>query len=317
MGAPMGVKNIHVEAENGKLENLQIKDLRDPSHDEYKAGPQDLQKHVDRAASQIGLLEYNDKIYQDILAFDQKSNKLSFLQHMHQLAGNAKGVMKYRMQHGKSSFERYKDHEYERLDTLNVTVLFQIDGKIYWAKNGCARIEFLDAVNQLVQGVENPTVLEAGCGAGLNMYMLNCSNPNLEISGFEYTNARLASAIISLWNSSMRNNLFLADICNMRLDDNSYDVVYTGHVMEQLGQERAEQAIKEAWRVCRRGIVIREPSIHGANAYEKWRMRTLGYCEDLLTVANKLPGAEVLSHQQVKVRPYPATSYQLVVRKKQ
>lgn len=235
---------------------------------------------------------------------------------MYQLAGNAKGILKHKRKHGKSSLSRYENHHYESVRLLRNKGVFKINGGIFKTVKGRARLELINSVNELAEGISNPTVLEAGCGSGLNIYLLSCLNSNLEISGFEYTNARLASGIVNLWHSDIRDNLFLADICQLNLEDNSYDIVYTNHVLEQLGQERAEIALKEVWRVCKHGMVICEPSIHGANLYEQWRMRTLGYCENLVSIAKTFPDAEIIRYKEDDIRYYPNTSHHLVVRKK-
>ncbi|WP_017731522.1 class I SAM-dependent methyltransferase [Nafulsella turpanensis] len=198
---------------------------------------------------------------------------------------------------------------------LQKDILLKHNGKVYKGCNGYQRIELIESVNELCRGIEQPKVLEAGCGSGLNIYLLESLNSQIEIHGFEYTNARIASAIVNLFYSPNLHNLFLADVCNLKIPDNSFDVVYSNHVLEQLGQERAEAALKEMWRVCKKGIVVSEPSIHGANRYEKWRMNTLGYCRDLYSVAKKLPHAKVLVYKEDSYRTYPNTSHHLVVEK--
>ncbi len=295
---------------------IEVKDLRQPSHHEY--GDQvfaEIKKHVHTAIAQNGIRTYDKSIYDFINRQVNDLTKIGLAEHAYQLAGQAKGILKHRYKFGTSTFNRYQHHHYETLDLLKRKGIYKIDNEIYWTTSGTARLELIQSVNELCQGIEKPTVLEAGCGSGLNMYLLNCLNENLKISGFEYTNARLASAIVNLFNSPLRPELFLADICDLKLPDNSIDVMYTNHVMEQLGQTHAEIALKEIWRVCRKGIVVCEPSIHGANLYERWRMKTLGYCEDLQKVAKSLPNSKIIRYEEDKIRYYPNTSNHLVVEK--
>jgi len=114
----------------------------------------------------------------------------------------------------------------------------------------------------------------------LNAYF-NILNPKIQIHGCEYVNSRMASTVVNLHYSDMISNLFMADASDLKLPDNSFDIVYSSHVLEQLGQENAVIALREMWRVCRKGIALTEPSIEGANIYEKWRINTLEYCKDL------------------------------------
>lgn len=302
--------------EKGLKEEIEIKDLRPSSHPENN--PlffEDIQQHIFRAISENGIRDYNGEIFNYIKNEQGNREKVGFFEHLYLLLGQAKGIIKYRLKYGKSTFNRYENFHYETLDLLKGKGLFKIKNQIYWAVKGSARLELINAVNKLCDGIETPKVLEAGCGSGLNIYLLNCLNDKLDIHGFEYTNARFASCLANLWNSEFKENLFLADICNLDLEDNSFDVVYTNHVLEQLGQEKAETALREIWRVCKKGIVVCEPSIHGANIYEKWRMRTMKYCEDLLSIAKTFPNAEILTYKEDDIRYYPNTSYHLILKK--
>ena len=293
---------------------IEIRDLRDVNHLEFE-NFEDIIFHVNNATNQNGLRFHSRHIFNDVYGQRITDKPISLPIHLYHLIGNAKGIVKYRLKHSKSSFSRYKNFKYETLDLLRKDILLKYEGKVYKGSNGLQRVEILESVNDLCKGISNPKVLEVGCGSGVNIYLLNSLNPNIEIHGFEYTNARIASAIVNLFYSAIRNNLFLADACNIRLPDNSFDVVYSNHVLEQLGQDKASVALKEMWRICRKGIVLSEPSVHGANFYEKWRMRTLGYCKDLYSVAKELPDSNVLTYHEDKVRTYPNTSHHLVVEK--
>lgn len=298
------------------FEEVEIKDLRNPAHPEYSSSfYEDIQKHIIQAISQNGISNSDASIYDYVQNARNDLIELGFFEHQYHLLGQAKGILKFRLKHGKSTYNRYQKHRYETLDVLKRKGLFKIQNKIYWAVNGTARLELINSVNTLCRDITHPSVLEAGCGSGLNIYLLNKLNRKLNIHGFEYTNARIASALVNLWDSKIKNNLFLADICDLNIDDNSYDVVYTNHVLEQLGQDKAEMALKEIWRVCKKGFVICEPTIHGANNYEKWRMKTLGYCEDLISMVKTFKDAEILAYKEDDIRYYPNTSYTLIVRK--
>jgi ubiquinone/menaquinone biosynthesis C-methylase UbiE len=292
---------------------IELKDLRNKQHPEFE-DYSDINNHIKEAIKQNGLRYYGLSIFEKV--YEQNLTvRLGLYQHLYHLLGGAKGVIKFRIKHSISSLSRYKNHNYEALDLLDKDVLLKYKGKVYKGCNGLQRIELIESVSKLCNGLERPKVLEVGCGSGLNIYLLNSLNPEIVIHGFEYTNSRIASAIINLFYSPICKNLFLADICELKIPDDTYDVVYSNHVLEQLGQRNAEKALNEMWRVCKKGIVLSEPSIHGANIYEKWRMKILGYCEDLYTPAKKLPNSKILVYKEDNYRTYPNTSHHLVVEK--
>lgn len=298
--------------ESIKKVELSVKDLRCNNHAEFNDFD-DLQKHINNAINSNGIRYYSSYLFETIYNKKPELEKIGLINHMYQLIGGAKGTLKYRFKHSKSTLSRYINFNYETLDLLRAKILLKHKGKIYKGYNGYQRIEVINSVNLLCKDIENPIVLEAGCGSGLNMYLLNTLNDKIDLHGFEYTNSRLASAIVNLSYSKMVNNLFLADVCKMNLPDNCFDVVYTNHVIEQLGQKNAEKAINEMWRVCRKGIVLSEPSVYNANMYEKWRMNILGYCKDLYRIAEKLPSAKIIDYKEDTYRTYPNTSQHLIV----
>jgi len=48
------------------------------------------------------------------------------------------------------------------------------------------RFEALNSVNSICKKNESPKILEEGCGASFNMYLLSMLNPKLRLYGFEY-----------------------------------------------------------------------------------------------------------------------------------
>lgn len=294
--------------------NFEIADLRKKNHPEFE-DYNDIEYHINEAIRLNGLRYYGKSVFDAVYKQIKLGKPINVINNLYNLLGGAKGVIKYTIKHKKSSFSRYKKHQYETIDLLRNIMLLKHKGKIYKGCNGYQRIELIESVNKFCNGIDKPKVLEVGCGSGLNIYLLNSLNQNIEIHGFEYTNSRIASCIVNLFYSPLIKNLFLADVCDLKLSGNSFDVVYSNHVLEQLGQENAEIALKEMWRICRKGIVLSEPSVKGANLYEKWRMKSLGYCKNLYTVAEKLPNAKILIYKEDTYRTYPNTSYHLVVEK--
>ncbi len=290
-----------------------ITDKRQNSHPE-KNNWDNFQKCIDQGIAKLGVCYYPPAFFDLINNVSTKMNHLSKLSHYFKILGNMKGVINYTRKHGKSTLSRYIE-EYEGINILLSKQMLKINGRIVWGLNAWPRIELVDHIKDLCNGIPNPKILEAGCGSGLNMFMLNRSLKSSKIDGFEYTHARLATSIINLVFEPNIGNLFLGDITKIDLPDNYYDVVFTNHVIEQLGQKLAPIAIREVLRVSKKGVVLVEPTLHNANYYERWRLTKLGYCEDLLSIANSIPGCRVKMYKEDTIRNYPNTSNTLVLEK--
>lgn len=93
----------------------------------------------------------------------------------------------------------------------------------------------------------------------------------------------------------MDATLFVADLFEIPLEDNSVDVVYTSHSLEPNGG-REEAAIKELMRIARKAVVLIEPIYELADEQGKKRMKDHGYVRGLKDTAEKL-GAKVVDHR--------------------
>lgn len=293
---------------------INIVEHRQSNHPEYNDW-NNFQKSLDKAARVLGYCYYPKSFAEYLTVLPEKFSYINSLEKTFKVLGDCKGIIKFTHQHGKSTFSRYSD-DYESLRILAATQPLKYNGKIMIGKNAWPRIKLIEHISFMCSGIQNPTVLDAGCGAGLNIYLLAKSKPEMKISGFEYTHSRLASCIINLIHESFYKELFLGDVTKIDLPDNSYDVVFTNHVLEQLGQVNAELALKEVFRVSRKGAVLCEPTIYNAGLYEKWRMTKLGYCRDLLSIAKKIPNCSIKFYKEDTIRNYPNTSHTLVLEKK-
>ncbi len=292
---------------------INIADRRQSSHPEFNDWA-NFQRCMDKASSILGYCYYPKSFSNYLTTLPEKFTYINPIEKTFKVLGDFKGIIKFVRRHGKSTFSRYSD-DYESLRVLTTSQPLKHNGKIMIGKNAWPRIELIEHISSLCDGIQNPTVLDAGCGTGLNMFLLAKSKPGIKISGFEYTHSRMASCVVNLVYESFYEELFFGDVTKIDLPDNSYDVVYTNHVLEQLGQVNAELALKEVFRVCKKGAVFCEPSIHNATTYEKWRMTKLGYCRDLLAIAKKIPNCVVKEYKEDTIRYYPNTSYTLVLEK--
>ncbi|MFA5805321.1 MAG: class I SAM-dependent methyltransferase [Melioribacteraceae bacterium] len=307
-------KDFEIKCSEINLKKIfRIKDLRLNTHHEFNNW-ENMQKCLNKAISILGYSYFHNTFFEHISVLPKNFAVLNNLEKLFKLLGDFKGILKFTRKHGKSTFSRYSD-DYESLRILTSIQMIKHKGNIIMGYNSWPRLELLDHIISFCGDNKNAKILDAGCGSGLNMYMLSKTNPDLIIDGFEFTHARLASCMINMVYEDKINQLFLGDITNIALPDNSYDVVFTNHVLEQLGQKSAEIALKEVVRVSKKGVVLCEPTIHNANMYEKWRMNRLGYCQDLLNLAKKIPNCIVTFYKEDRFRNYPNTSNTLILEK--
>jgi ubiquinone/menaquinone biosynthesis C-methylase UbiE len=293
--------------------SFSISDLRQYTHSEFNNW-ENMQQCLDQASALLGYSYYPNSFFKYYSTLPNKFNVLNKYEKLFKLLGDFKGIIKFSNKHGKSTYSRYKN-DYESLRVITQTQMLKHEGKIIMGYNAWPRLELLDHINSFCKNSIQTKVLDAGCGSGLNIYMLLKMIPNIIIDGFEYTHSRLASCMVNLVYEDKVGKLFLGDITNIGLPDNSYDVVFTNHVIEQLGQKNAELAVKEVLRVSKRGVVLCEPSIQNSNQYESWRMSRLGYCKNLLSIAKNISNCKVTLYKEDDIRYYPNTSYTLILEK--
>ena len=99
----------------------------------------------------------------------------------------------------------------------------------------------------IYKNIEGESVLDVGCGGGVSLALIKIFNPFLKVTGFEgYDSGK------EIW--EMRNlNVSSGDIYSLPYEDNSFDTVYSSHVLEHC--ERPIDVIKETIRVAKKRII--------------------------------------------------------------
>ncbi|RQO36090.1 hypothetical protein DBR37_07100 [Herminiimonas sp. KBW02] len=148
--------------------------------------------------------------------------------------------------------------------------------------------QLAEILNPLV--VEGSSLLEVGCGeattlAGILQKLTHTPNA----LGFDISWSRCNYGLQWLSQKNVSANLFVADLFDIPLADQSVDVVYTSHSLEPNGG-REEDAIAELLRVARRAVVLIEPAYELSDEIARERMRAHGYVRNLRQVAEKLEG---------------------------
>ena len=91
------------------------------------------------------------------------------------------------------------------------------------------------------------SVLDIGCATGISLSLIKTFNPLMEVTGLEGNDSSK-----EMWDA--RNlNVVSGDIYNLPFEDDTFDTVYTSHVIEHL--EDPERAIEESIRVAKKRII--------------------------------------------------------------
>lgn len=123
----------------------------------------------------------------------------------------------------------------------------------------------------LLKEMKFTSILEAGCGAGANLYRIRSVFPNIEIGGIELNQdavdecrKRVANAVIEQ-----------GQIDNMYFSDKSADIVLTDAALLYYGSWKIKKALKEIDRVARKGILFCE--LYSPSWFERLMVRFAGY----------------------------------------
>lgn len=158
------------------------------------------------------------------------------------------------------------------------------------------------------------SILEVGVGEatlmGPLMQKIDPKN-TFKKYGFDLSWSRLRFAKENLQKRKNNAALFMANLFEIPLPDNSIDIVYTSHSLEPNGGNELS-ALKELHRISRKYIILLEPDYKYASRQGKQRMRRHGYVEDLRGAAKKL-NYQVKEHRLFEVSINPSNPTALTI----
>jgi ubiquinone/menaquinone biosynthesis C-methylase UbiE len=161
------------------------------------------------------------------------------------------------------------------------------------------------------------SILEVGVGEAttLSSVIHALEIPNLNSFGFDISWSRISVADRWLNKNSKNANLFVADLFNIPLSDNSIDVVYTSHSLEPNGGKEAE-ALRELIRVAKKAVVLIEPIYELGNEESKKRMDQHGYVKNLKAISERFD-VKVLDYRLLNIVDNPLNPSGVIVLKKE
>lgn len=142
------------------------------------------------------------------------------------------------------------------------------------------------------------SILEVGVGEATTLGNLikNSGKADIKIFGFDISWSRIKFGQKYLQSLGIKNaNLFIGDLFNSPLLDNSVDVVYTSHSIEPNGG-REKEALTELYRVTKNYLILLEPAYELASEEGKKRMEKNGYVKNLYENAKEL-GYKVIEYR--------------------
>jgi len=160
------------------------------------------------------------------------------------------------------------------------------------------------------------SLLEIGSGEATTLagVLQNLSNKPSHILGLDISWSRCSEGIRWLAEKEAHAKLFVADLFNIPLEDNSIDVVYTSHSLEPNGGREVE-AVRELMRIARSAVVLVEPVFELSSKSVQTRMLAHGYVRGLKKTAEDL-GANVTDYRLLDYASNPLNQSGLIVIKK-
>ncbi len=113
--------------------------------------------------------------------------------------------------------------------------------------------------------------------------------------GFDVSWSRVAEGRGWLRENSRTANLFVGDLMNIPLADDSVDVLYSSHSLEP-NRGKEVEALTECLRVARKAVLLVEPLYELASPEAQSRMRSHGYVEGLKDTSERL-GATIADYR--------------------
>jgi ubiquinone/menaquinone biosynthesis C-methylase UbiE/uncharacterized protein YbaR (Trm112 family) len=158
------------------------------------------------------------------------------------------------------------------------------------------------------------SILEAGVGEAtiLGLAMPQLLQQPKQILGFDLSWSRIKEALKFLEECNLPDvELFVADLFNPPIKNNSVDLVYTVNALEPNGGKEKE-ALQALYRITRKYLVLLEPVYEFGSDEAKARMEKHGYVKGLYDTAIGL-GYNVVEYRPFEVSLNPLNPSGLII----
>jgi len=140
------------------------------------------------------------------------------------------------------------------------------DQRHYWERRGQVYMDeilssgyldrerfFQDMLVDALRQLEFDSIFEAGCGFGWNLKRIKETFPDKIVAGVDFSSTQLQNARRYL--GSLDVALQQADICEMPLPDDAYDIGFSVGVFMNIHPDKIARAVRQMVRVCRKYII--------------------------------------------------------------
>jgi len=158
------------------------------------------------------------------------------------------------------------------LSTTNKTECFIVNGKSIMLTDTAMRNLVFYFLNEQLKKTTFESVLEVGCGSGNNLKILQKNFPKKTLYGLDLAEQMIKEAQVNVPSTKF----FCCSAEHIPLEDNSVDVIYTVHALEQM-TPFIPAVIKEMKRVCRNRVLFIEPFPEFQNWIGRMHGKRLGY----------------------------------------
>lgn len=193
------------------------------------------------------------------------------------------------------------------IEDILISYDFQAGSYIKFTKENALYNEaFTRAIAKVLNSLGNyTTLLEVGAGEATTLanVALKLNIDALKLMGFDISWSRINCGNHYLKEKGVVANLFVADLFNIPLGDNTVDILYTSHSIEPNGGKEKE-ALAELYRVTRKYLVLLEPTDEFADEEGKLRMKKNGYVQNLKKHIEEL-GYNLTTYQPFEITANP------------
>ncbi len=210
-------------------------------------------------------------------------------------------------------YDAMDDYDY-RADTEGRRVKAWRSGKVVACSFSEARDGLTSCVIEEIATLEeNENVIEVGSGGGLNLVRIRKRFPDLQIMGTDTSSQRLKIAKESYGDSLAGIELVQDSIQSSNLPDESADMVFSVHVLEQLPYDGAA-AVKNMLRIARKKVVLLEPWFRSATRLERLYICQRDYIRNLAEVVEATGLPFTVEPTEWRMNPVNP-SFKIVIRK--
>jgi ubiquinone/menaquinone biosynthesis C-methylase UbiE len=189
------------------------------------------------------------------------------------------------------------------LEDILISYDFQAGSYIKVAKTNPEYIQaYTSALAEILDGLGGiSSIMEVGVGEATTLAnLLPKIGSKPQAFGFDLSWSRIHCGIQYLKDCSVDARLFVGDLFNIPLPDNSVDVVYSSHSIEPNGGREVE-ALREVYRVTKKYLVLLEPTYEFADDEGKARFTRHAYITGLKDCILQL------GYDLVLYKPFPVT----------